>query len=378
LTERRCILLDVPLTAANDSEAHIIPSALGGRLKPRGILSDAANGELNDKFDLPLVSALAPFMALLGGSRDRGENQPIEMTDRAGNKYRVVFGKPLQPAQPEFSKNEISSGMVTYQISARTFKETRTLFGRIKKDHPNFDIEAAMQRAAVRQWYLDEMIGHRVQIGPIVTFPAAFVMASVYAAHHRLAAYPSFRGYVQGFDPDAPSLPPDTFYWSPPQQWVRADGDTEVSHILALISDAKRRQALFYAELFNLLGVAVVLPYEQPNDICQCQSYGLDVISGKEVSVVVDCQMLRSLDWKPTHRLGEINFIKEMRERMERIMAVAVQRSRYHELSRIAQEVLGPTTGRPRTKDDAQKLTNRITEFLARLLPRGNEQREAL
>ncbi len=93
MTENRCILLDVPLTAENDSGAHVIPSALGGRLKPKGILSDTANGDLNDKFDLPLVRAFAPFMALLGGSRDRGENQPIEMTDRAGNRYCVVYGE---------------------------------------------------------------------------------------------------------------------------------------------------------------------------------------------------------------------------------------------------------------------------------------------
>lgn len=32
----KCILLGKELSASNDSRAHVIPSALGGRLKPKG------------------------------------------------------------------------------------------------------------------------------------------------------------------------------------------------------------------------------------------------------------------------------------------------------------------------------------------------------
>ncbi len=222
-----------------------------------------------------------------------------------------------------------------------------------------------MQRAAVQESYPDGMVGTQVQIGPIVLFPAVFVMGSVYAAHHELAAHPNFRDYVKAVDLGAPNLPPETFYWMPPQQWFRVDG-TEVSHILALCSDAKRRQAFFYAELFNLPGVAVILPYDGTDDICH--SYGLDVISGKPLNVHIDEGMLRSLDWKPTHQLGESSLYKEMQERMGKIMSVVVERSRSHEISRIVKEVLGPPDGRPFTKEDAQILSRRIADFAVRTL----------
>ena len=36
----RCLLLDVPITRENNSRAHVILSALGGRLKPYGVPSN--------------------------------------------------------------------------------------------------------------------------------------------------------------------------------------------------------------------------------------------------------------------------------------------------------------------------------------------------
>ena len=365
MNSKHCILLDIPLTTENDSAAHIIPSALGGRLKPLGILSDTANGDLNNKFDLPLIKAFSPLMALLGGSRDSGKNQPTEMADGAGNRYRVVYGETIQLTAPEFSESEAPDGATAYMIKARTFKEARTLLGRVKKKHPDFDIEAAMQRAVMQESYPDGMLGARLQIGPIVLFPAVFVMASVYAAHCKLAVHPTFKDYVESFDIAAPSLPPDTFHWLAPQQWFRVDGN-EVSHIIALCRDAHRRQALFYAELFNLVGVAVTLPYCGTENICS--SYGVDVITGKPIDVHIDEAAVRSLEWKPSHQLGEISLNQQLQARMEKLMSTVFDRSRRREVSRIAQEVLGPPDGRPLTKEDITILSRRIAEFAVQTL----------
>lgn len=39
----------------SDSAAHVIPSALGGRLKPKGFLSQEGNRILNDKGNPPFL-----------------------------------------------------------------------------------------------------------------------------------------------------------------------------------------------------------------------------------------------------------------------------------------------------------------------------------
>jgi hypothetical protein len=79
MTTKKCILTGASLSQDNDSKAHIIPSALGGNIKPKGIISASANTILNDKFDSPLIKSLSSFMALLGAIPDRGEVQPTKI-----------------------------------------------------------------------------------------------------------------------------------------------------------------------------------------------------------------------------------------------------------------------------------------------------------
>jgi hypothetical protein len=94
----KCILKGVEITDSNDSKAHIIASALGGRLKPTGILSIEGNTVLDRKIDNPHINAMQPYMTLLAGSRDRGgEPTAIKGVDKDGKRYAVSAdeGKPL-------------------------------------------------------------------------------------------------------------------------------------------------------------------------------------------------------------------------------------------------------------------------------------------
>src|SRR4051812_22937214 len=113
---KTCLICGDPITCENDSRAHVIPSALGGRLKPKGLLSAYANGALNDAVDLPLIRAFEPIMSQLDGSRDRGTNPCVRMTNAAGRTYDVGFGKPLKPSSPEFSMDEQPDGSVLVQV----------------------------------------------------------------------------------------------------------------------------------------------------------------------------------------------------------------------------------------------------------------------
>jgi len=107
---------------------------------------------MNEKFDLPLVRTFQPLMALLGGARDRGENRPVRMTDAKGKHYQVLFGEALKLTKPEYERKETPEGM-QYEIKARSHAEARTLLGRVKREHPDFDIEDALQHAAVQNNY---------------------------------------------------------------------------------------------------------------------------------------------------------------------------------------------------------------------------------
>ena len=375
---KQCILTGVDLTDENDSKAHVIPSVLGGRLKPKGILSAKANGIFNDKFDYPLIREIYPFMALLGGARDRGENTPIKMSDREGNPYRVVFGKPLELAAPIFEEEEKPEGK-EYRIHARTTEEARTLLGRVKKAHPGFDIEKALEEAVMQESYVNGPLHGRGNIGPNVFFPATFVMASVFASHHGMAIHPDFKAYVDSFEP-VPKLdeldgkqvdvkfPPDTFYWEHSSRWFTVPA--EVSHVLCLYGDPHRKQAIFYAEIFNLPGIAVVLPYagEAPK-LC---TYGVDVVEGKEVEVKVDEAFLRAVSWKESHEKGSSGLMKIIEMKLGSLLKVAQLRGQNHAIGEILDKELGPLDGRVLSAEDVGKVSRTVAEFLARQIVYSN------
>ncbi len=374
----KCILTDAILTEENDSKAHVLPSALGGRFKPKGILSKTANEALNDKFDLPLIQALSPFMALLGGARDRGENKPVRMTDKSGQSYSVVFGKSLELTEPKFQEEKTSDGRA-YKITARTIKEARTLLGRVKKNHPEFDIEQTLKQAEVKESYVDGMLHIRLNIGPNVFFPASFAIASVFAATKGMKIHSEFKTYVENFKPSSPPdepeetrvvavMPPDTFYWIPSSTWFKTIA--EVSHVLVYFGDPTRKQALFYVELFNLPGIAVVMPYDGSSTAIH--TYGVDILNGTEIGVYVDEIFLQSTNWTATHTNGDKELFKLSELKVGKLLGLVHSRSQSHEIGRIMEQELGPPDGRPFTKEDIGKVSGKIAEFMVRQIVQHN------
>jgi hypothetical protein len=81
----KCGGCGVTLTPENDSAAHVIPNALGGRLKPKGILCRVCNDELDELADNALIEAFGGW-------------------PKANNEDSFVlsgFDKPMQVAEAE-------------------------------------------------------------------------------------------------------------------------------------------------------------------------------------------------------------------------------------------------------------------------------------
>lgn len=331
-----CILTGATITSANDSKAHIIPSALGGRLKPKGILSNAANTLIGEKIDNTLIEAFQPLATLLDISRDRGKNQPIRMTDDAGQTVLLEFGKPLTLDRPDFQKTPDARGD-SYQIKARTLKEARTLLGRIKADHPSFDIDDAMTYALKAHEWPTGMLRSSLSLGPITVFPSLFVGASIFAVSAQMQPHPMFAAYVNGFDPDHPTLPPDTFYFETDPSCFSTEA--QVAHIVAVIPDPDRKRALAYMQLFNLPAVAVLLPYTGSTQLPS--SYAIDVLSGQVTSVDIDVARLLQTPWVATHTHDELAFQEMMKTRLTALIRLGQSRAADAWVEETSEKLLG-------------------------------------
>lgn len=355
----RCILTDEQITSSNDSKAHVIPSAIGGRLKPTGILTKTANMELGEKFDLPMIQAFQGLMTLINGKRDRGENQVLQVTDESGQRYKFSFGEPLMATEPYYAEETTPEG-VLIQIKARNLRELRTLLGRVKAQHAQLEIDEVMAKAVVAREWPDGMLHSRLELGPRRIFPGTFVAASIFAAYCGHAPHPTLKEYVEQFDPEDPKLPPDTFYFMPHHEWASAPG--KVNHIIVLVADSSRSESLVYFDLFGVSRVAVKLPYEGTEDVCF--SYAVDVLTGAVVEPLIDENVISGTPWRATHQLGDDKLYQFTQSQVGRLIALALQRSSEAHVEAIMEKVLGSDQTRPLTATDLAGLLSEVAEVV--------------
>lgn len=140
-----------PLTDEDDSEAHIIPNALGGRLAPGGIICRTCNGELDEVADNALIEAFGHWPTLLNIPRQRGDNPPRTIDTRDGNRVRLDPDGSLMRVNIRYEVQPIAEGHFV-QIGAGNIKTVRQLIQRAAKEFPQLDVkqaEAHAQRISV-------------------------------------------------------------------------------------------------------------------------------------------------------------------------------------------------------------------------------------
>lgn len=361
----KCILKGIEITAQNDSLAHIIPSALGGRLKPKGILCQLANTEMGQKFDNEFIECYRPFMTLVGGSKDKsGELSPVLATAKDGTKFKI-FENKLEATQPEYIKTDFPDGTFNIQIKARTLKEARTLLGRVRTDFPDyqFDEEAILAQYRIEEFH-PGVLEIPMEFGSRFTFPAIFGMGSLFSAYKLHPVHPQFVEYVEAFDVNKREMPPNTFYFSHDDPWVTVQA--EVSHCLVLCSDVVRHKIIFFAQIFNQPGIAVIFPYS--GDIDFCETYAVDILTGKPAVIFVNEKKLRSLDWFETHKNGDA----ELFTLIEKRSGPLIQRAQLKDLARAHQKIVEKASGGGNaiiTTESKEEYFREMEIFLKRGLP---------
>lgn len=148
LAAAKCRGCGTELTPANDTAAHVIPNALGGRLKPKGILCDTCNGKLDRLADNALVKAFGDWPTLMDIPRDRGSNPPKIIDTRDGKLVRLEADGTLTRIDVQYDVETFGdSGKLN--IGAGDMRTVRQLLQRVRKQYPEFDAGAAEQHARV-------------------------------------------------------------------------------------------------------------------------------------------------------------------------------------------------------------------------------------
>lgn len=330
---------DVELTRDNSPAAHIIPSALGGRLAPTMLLCHDANETLNRKVDNPLVRALSPIMTMLGAHPDRGGGvRPADVVGAdTGTRYVFSFDSPITLKAPSYEETQHPGGVVQADIRARTMKEARTLLGRVQKQVPGFNIEAALAGAKEQSFPVPEAVRFSLNLGSGVCFAAAYTMLALFAAHRIGFCPPAWRPYIATLDPTAPTLPSGVFHFYADAPWIEG-GDGMTGHKLALFT-GEGGELCGYAELFGAISVGAVLAPDFGREVEEL--YACDILERRDVEGLrIDRTALRRLGFRANpEETGQAP--DQILPRLHQVVALAAKRQREAAIGRIVAEVFG-------------------------------------
>jgi hypothetical protein len=161
------------LTPEWNSDAHIFPNALGGRLAPSGLICRECNGRLNDLADNPLIKAFGPWPTLIDVPRQNGKHPAVIVPTTSGQRIRVEPDGTSSLAEVVYDVQEIEGGQAV-ELGANNWKVVKQLINKAAKDFPQLDPEEARANARevkippVDQWQI------RTNFAPANVFPAAF------------------------------------------------------------------------------------------------------------------------------------------------------------------------------------------------------------
>lgn len=279
----RCAVCSCELSPENDSSEHVIPNAIGGRLKVRGFICADCNSSKGAEWDAALAKRLNGLCVVLGVKRERGSvpDEPIELASGRELRLRANGEMTLRHPIVDNPGQPVPGETLTVRVQARSVEEARRISreleahyaeqgGRLEniivEDNYTYDIDPTQFQAS---------IGGEGASHSIVKTALAFAHHCGVSWEKCEQAQKSFRGEID---------PCFGFYSQPEDVIVREHASP--CHYLVLRGCPVAGQLLCYVEFFSLHKMIVCLSTDYTGDDIT-HTYGIDPTSGEAVDVCV-------------------------------------------------------------------------------------------
>ena len=162
---RICYCCKAPLVKANISIEHIVPNAIGGKLKSNNLLCIVCNNALGHDIDVELGKQFNFFMNFFMIERENGKFQPISGKTKNGEEY-ILNGSEIK-SKPKIlvDKNKVS-------FNGNDEKDLKIYFKGLIKKYPQLDINEIIDSANKGRFYLNEPVSINFNIGGDILFRA--------------------------------------------------------------------------------------------------------------------------------------------------------------------------------------------------------------
>jgi hypothetical protein len=294
----------VDLTPENESDAHIIPNALGGRLAPRGLICRDCNTLLDRLADNPLIVSFGSWPTLIDVPRDRGKNPPVEINTADGQRIRLEADGTRSLIEVIYDVAPVEGGhKVT--LGANNWKVVRQLIKKAVKEFPQLDRAAAEAHAQRSQippsapWII------QTNFAPSNVFPGAFAAFWLFFLHktgHTLAPW------VRALEVMENLRSGGTFRYLPNGLPGLQGPDIPISHRIVLRSVSATGQLIGYLEILGALRIGGLLATGGSRTKAIEFIYVADVFAKTDRSseFSIDSAAFESVDWN-TIGLGYID-----------------------------------------------------------------------
>ena len=349
MRQKLCILCNDSFTNMNDSKEHIIPNALGGRMKVKEFICRNCNSNSGSNWDAIFIKQLHPLCIFLNVKRENRKTPPYHATTANEQEVRVhPGGKMTLP--PIFSQQQ--DGQTTsVQMSAPDMKIMRERIRGLIRKHPQINEGEALKNLNFRSKYMLEPIKFELDIGgklagrSIVKSALALIAKAGVDAHECELALqylrhsestPCFGLYNEG--DLIVNRPMDTFL-----------------HCIHVEGDPTNYQVLGYAEYFGIYKVVMCLSNNYSGKQFT-RTYSIDPATGKELELDIRLNFTES-DIESIYE-GEYYDLNRQNNDLERL----VQKFQSDQGEKEYQRVLDDAVNYALQKCDVDKVENMTDE----------------
>lgn len=151
----KCLFCSTEITIANDSDEHIIPNSIGGKVVIRGFLCRKCNSETGDRWDVELSKQLNLFCLLLGGvKRDRGVTPNEVFKTISGKDVRLAHEGVMSIAHPKYTSTQ-EGNKTHFTFTAGNLKQAQQFVRDFCKKHTSLNQQELMQDLVSSKEYLE-------------------------------------------------------------------------------------------------------------------------------------------------------------------------------------------------------------------------------
>lgn len=364
----KCYLCKNEITDENVSVEHILPNAIGGRLKSSSLICKKCNSKFGDSSDASLAKQLEFFAHQLNIKRERGSVQNIEMTrESTGETYFVSPEGNLVPRKPLIEERE-SNGKLEINVKAGNEKKVESILAGLQRKYPKIDITKFKDCLRRETEFINEPLHGTVSIDGKKIFPAILKIAINY--------YIEKGGDIECIESAIENLKnnnADCVDFILKENLVVESNPEEVLHYIFINGCKENKKLYAIIELYSTLQFVVKLSDNYDGENVR-NLYVFDVLKSQEIQkkivFVPDFDFVFNYDYsiiKPDYDVFE--------KRLKRILKIGCQRRLDKSIHRIIErsfkKVLDKFDGRIKTYQDVCLLVDEIMKGLRPLIASG-------